>query len=236
MLVVMGEGSSFFNDVWAFDLERETWRQLIETRNGSGFPRTRYGQSAALDSRGRVIVSHGFSDQGRFDDTWAFDPASATWTNLTPPGGPRPLKRCLHELAYDPATDRIFLHGGCSSGFGPCPQGDLWAFDLKSNSWSEMTSQGAKPTPRQNPSFAYDSTGKRLYIFGGETSAGPSAEAWSYDLAGSTWSRVEVPSAPAARTSQGTAPDPMGRRILIFGGQAPDATLKDIWEWKFEVP
>jgi hypothetical protein len=72
MIVVMGQGSNgFFNDAWAFDLDQETWVQLKSNDTGNG-PRPRYGQSAALDGGARVLISHGFSDQGRFDDTWAF--------------------------------------------------------------------------------------------------------------------------------------------------------------------
>ena len=142
MLIVMGQGADFFNDVWAFDLDHETWTQLKANDRSATAPRPRYGQSAVLDSQGRVLISHGFSDQGRFDDTWAFDVAMARWVNLTPTSGAKPLKRCLDALIYETTADRMILFGGCSSGFGACPQGDLWAFDLKTTSWTELTPRG----------------------------------------------------------------------------------------------
>jgi hypothetical protein len=232
LIVVMGEGAGFFNDVWAFDLDKETWTQLKENKNGADAPRTRYGQSAALDGKGRVIISHGFSDQGRFDDTWAFDPAQSSWINLTP-AGTKPLKRCLHEMVYDAAADRVILFGGCSSGFGPCPQGDFWAFDLKTNTWKELVATGAKPSPRSNPSLVYDAAGKRIMLYGGQTQGGVSNEVWSYDLAGNSWTKLEIEGTPGGRSSQATAHDPTTRRAIIYGGQTADGPSPEIWEWKF---
>ncbi len=233
MVVVMGEGAGFFNDVWTFDLDKETWKQLMPSSNGADVPRTRYGQSAALDGKGRVFISHGFSDQGRFDDTWAFDLTTNKWVNLTPASGPKPLKRCLHEMAYDAAADRVIMFGGCSSPFGPCPQGDMWAFDLKSNSWKELTPTGNKPSPRSNPSLAYDPMGKKIFLFGGSTSNGASAEVWSYDLASNAWTKAQSADGPKARSSQATANDPTTGRVLIFGGGTSDGATTDIWEWKY---
>lgn len=88
----------FFNDTWAFDFESETWT-LVNDGSGTA-PSSRYGLSAVLDGAGRLMVSHGFTFEGRFDDTWAFEFESATWSDISPDAGePRPLKRCLHEMA-----------------------------------------------------------------------------------------------------------------------------------------
>ncbi len=230
MALIMGEGAGFFNDVWAFDLDKETWTQLKASAIAPDAPRPRYGQSAILDGKGRVIVSHGFSDQGRFDDTWAFELATAKWVNLTPPSGPKPLKRCLHELVYDAAMERMILFGGCSSGFGPCPQGDLWSFDLKTNSWTELKPSGDAPTARQNPTLVY--ANQQIVLFGGRTSAGANAETWSYNLASNRWTKLVGDQAPAARSSHDMDYDAKSNRIIIFGGRGAD-NLTDIWEWRF---
>jgi hypothetical protein len=232
MIVVMGEGAGFFNDVWSFDLDKEVWAQVKGNGNNSNSPRTRYGQSAVLDGKGRVIISHGFSDQGRFDDTWAFDFARNEWVNITPTSGPKPLKRCLHEMAYDQANDRMYLFGGCSSPNGPCPQGDLWVLDLKMGKWTELTPGGAKPSPRSNPSIAFDPGKAELYLFGGKTGSGMSAEAWSYSPSRNAWTRIEG-AGPTPRASHATAPDPQGKRLIIFGGQTSSGPNAEIWEWRF---
>jgi hypothetical protein len=228
---VMGQGADFFNDVWAFDLEQETWTELKANERSAESPRPRYGQSAALDAQGRVLISHGFSDQGRFDDTWAFDVAGAHWVNLTPTSGPRPLKRCLHALIYEATADRMLLYGGCSSGFGPCPQGDLWAFDLKTTTWIELTPQGAAPTARSNVSLAYDVATQTLFLFGGKTEREASAETWSYELGNNMWMQLERAEEPSARSSQATSYDTQTQRALIFGGLTADGSSADLWEW-----
>jgi Galactose oxidase, central domain len=233
MLIVMGQGASFFNDVWAFDLDQETWTELKANDRSAAAPRPRYGQSAALDAGGRVLISHGFSDQGRFDDTWAFDVASARWVNLTPASGPKPLKRCLHELIYDAVADRLLLFGGCSSGFGPCPQGDLWAFDLKTSAWTELRPSGAAPAARSNAALVYEAATQTLFLFGGKTEDGASADVWSYDLGRNMWMQLEQGGGPGARSSQATSYDPQTRRALIFGGLTADGSSADLWEWRF---
>jgi Galactose oxidase, central domain len=231
MLIVKGQGADFFNDVWAFDLDHETWTELKANDRGATAPRPRYGQSAVLDSQGRVLISHGFSDQGRFDDTWAFDVATARWVNLTPMSGAKPLKRCLHVLIYETTADRIILYGGCSSGFGPCPQGDLWAFDLKTTSWIELTPDGAAPTARSNASLVYEAATQTLFLFGGKTDNGPSAETWSYELDSNVWMQLEPADEPNARSSQATSYDAPTRRAMILGGLTADGSSADLWEW-----
>ena len=61
-----GNGTAFFNDVWAYD--GEVWTQL-DAPSAEG-PAIRYGSGGALDPEGnRLLITHGFTDVGRFDDT-----------------------------------------------------------------------------------------------------------------------------------------------------------------------
>ena len=134
LLLFGGQAQGFFNDTWAYDIIANRWNQLTP---GEG-PSRRYGHSAIYDpTQDRMIISHGFTDAGRFDDTWSLDLSTNRWRDISPSSG-RPLKRCLHHSVYDPVRQQMLLYGGCSSGFGPCPQGDLWSFDLKSERWTEL--------------------------------------------------------------------------------------------------
>jgi hypothetical protein len=60
----------------------------------------------------------------------------------------------------------MLLYGGCSSGFGPCPQGDLWRFDPDGRIWTELTPSSG-PTPRSNPAAVFDSRTERVMLLGG---------------------------------------------------------------------
>ena len=106
LLISTGQlDSQFFSDVWAFSPSDAAWSQLAGNDAG---PARRYGSGFAFDSTSsRLLLSHGFTFQGRFDDTWAFD-VEAGWQDLSP-NGQRPGERCLHACAYDAASLWILL-------------------------------------------------------------------------------------------------------------------------------
>ncbi len=225
VLIFAGQASGFFNDVWAFDAAKETW-QKVEAKGTP--PVARYGTSAVVDARrSRLIVSHGFAS-GRFDDTHALDLATNTWSQVQPVDG-QPLKRCLHESVYDAKSDRMILFGGCSSGFGPCPQGDLWSLDVNGKDWNEISPTGIKPSPRSNPALVGDDAG-RLILFGGLTKDGPANDAWSFDIAAGEWTALEPPGdAPTARSSHDAVWNPATGTLIVFGGKGKEGALNDMW-------
>jgi N-acetylneuraminic acid mutarotase len=226
VLMFGGQASGFFNDTWAFDPIGETWQKL-EVRGTP--PSKRYGTSAVLDTqRHELIVSHGFTDTGRFDDTLALDFETNTWSKIQPVGD-RPLKRCLHAAAYDATSDRMLLFGGCSSGFGPCPQGDLWSLDIAGRDWRELKPAGSKPAARLNPTLVSDEAGRAL-LFGGSTDDGPAADVWRLDPATSEWTQLTSSvDMPPARESHAAAWNPVMGQMIIFGGLGENGALNDLW-------
>ena len=231
MVIFGGQRSGFFNDVWSFDLDAETWEELAVSGDR---PVPRYGTSAVLDSlRNRMVMSHGFSSEGRFDDTWAFDLTRNRWTELTPSGGPKPLNRCLHDAVYDKANDRMLLFGGCSSGFGPCPQGDLWAFDMKDHVWTQLQPSGEAPDARYNLRLNYDAAGERMLMFGGVTAVATD-DTWSFGAAAQVWEVLSSRgAAPPARWSHEAVVDAANRRLILFGGTDGAVRFNDVWELSF---
>jgi hypothetical protein len=220
----------FFNDAWRFDLAEKIWTEIAPV---GAPPAPRYGTSAVLDDDGRLLISHGFTFDGRFDDTWALDVRSGQWADLTPPASEfRPLKRCLHEAVWDTSAGRMLLFGGCSSGFGPCPQGDLWSFDPGSRTWSDLTGAPG-PAARSNPSFVYDRARKQTLLFAGLTDGGYSADLWIGHHAdnGFTWSELTLEGdGPAPRASHDAVM--AAGALYIFGGASNDATYNDLWRLK----
>ncbi len=225
VLIFAGQADGFFNDVWAFDAARETWQKL-ETKGSA--PVARYGTSAVVDAkRNQLITSHGFAS-GRFDDTFALNLATNTWSQIQPVDG-QPLKRCLHESVYDARSDRMILFGGCSSGFGPCPQGDLWSLNVAGKDWNEVSPAGSKPSPRSNPALVGDDAG-RLVLFGGNTSDGPIADVWALSLSTGEWTNLTPAAAgPAARYSHDAAWNPAAKQVIVLGGRGSSGALKDMW-------
>ena len=220
------DGATFFDDAWKLDLEAESWTE-IDTGAGPR-PSARYGTSAVLDGAGRLLVSHGFTFEGRFDDTWALDLATGAWTDVSPAVETRPLKRCLHEAVWDDENGRMLLFGGCSSGFGPCPQGDLWAFDPAAGTWTELT-PATGPAARSNPALVVDDANRRALLLHGLAAEGYVADAWALALDGeAAWAEVAVGGeAPGPRASHDAVV--AGDRLYLFGGNGVEAALADLW-------
>ncbi len=219
-----GQSGGFFNDTWAYDVAGNAWSRLNPTGQ---LPNERYGHSAIYEAaRDRMVISHGFTDEGRFDDTWAFDFATNTWRNISPPSN-RPLRRCLHHAVYDPTGGQMLLFGGCSSGFGPCPLGDLWAFDLTTNQWSEKTSQPT-PSPRQHYGLAYDTVRDRMVVFGG-AGRGTLDDTWDYNPRTNSWSQLTISNSPAPRSRVEAAFASDRGTAYFFGGATSTGQTNELW-------
>jgi N-acetylneuraminic acid mutarotase len=219
-------GEDFFNDVWRFDLDTLAWSEIAAS---DARPTPRYGTSAVLDGDGNILVSHGFTFEGRFDDTWSLDPATGIWTDLSPAAETRPLKRCLHEAVWDAEGNRMLLYGGCSSGFGPCPQGDLWAFDPATRTWTELT-PAASPAARSNPALIRDDASGGIWLIDGLTEAGYTADLWQLDVAANApvWSELaQGGGAPAPRASHDAVV--LDGAVYLFGGFGDAGPLADLW-------
>lgn len=215
-------GGTFFNDAWAFDVADGKWTQLSAGESG---PSPRYGAAGALDPAGRFLVSHGFTDAGRFDDTWGYDLGGGAWAEASPQGE-RPLERCLMRAVWDDGAGRLLMFGGQSTGIPFL--GDLW--QLRQDGWRELAAE-PKPSPRNFYAMVFDDEGGRLVLFGGSTESGPADDLWLFDSTTNSWSeRSPEGEAPAARFGHDAVWMPGSRSLLMFGGSDGSQDLNDLWE------
>lgn len=133
------------------------------------------------------------------------------------------MVRCLHTAAFDPTTGRMIVYGGQRTG----PLGDLWAFDLGTDSWTELT-------PSDGPSGRYFATsfvdGEGSFIvFGGVTTSGNVNQTWSYCSQTGQWTQLSLESPPAARNGMMGAYVAEEDRFIVFGGVGT-IVYNDIWE------
>ena len=106
------DGTVVFKDFWEYDPAANTWTQKAD-----------FGGSARDYAKGFVIggkayVGTGANELGTFyKDFWEYTPATAqtSWIELAPTGGP-PRARELPVAVYDPATNRMTIHGGGEDG------------------------------------------------------------------------------------------------------------------------
>jgi hypothetical protein len=221
MIIWSGQGATFFNDVWAFDLTARTWSQFNPP---DPKPNTRYGVASIFDPKAKEMVAFaGFTDAGRFDDTWRFNIASATWKEISL--ATHPERRCLHSASYDALKHRMIIYGGQTSG----PRGDIWAFDLTDNTWTDLTPP-TSPAGRWFSTNIYDASNNRVIIFGGNLGGGSvTNEVWAFDLSQNSWQQISASGTPpAAREGAVAIYIRAEGRMVVFSGLG-NAYFNDVW-------
>jgi N-acetylneuraminic acid mutarotase len=214
-------GSTFFDDLWAFDPDTGSWRELPAP---DARPTARYGSCAALGPDDRLWVSHGFtSDGGRFDDTWAYDFEAGAWTDETPDGD-RPVVRCLHDCLWTP-DGRLVLYGGQTTGIPAI--GDLWT-----RAADEGWTQGPEPSPAARQLYALAAVDGMAWVFGGGGDDGSKLDdLWALDLGTLAWRPLDpLGDPPAGRSGATLVADPERGRLLLFGGVDEDGASAGLWQ------
>lgn len=222
-----------FSDLWWFDFANTSW-QPIDPASGP-LPAARSETRGAIDAFGRFVISHGCDGDKLFDDTWAFDPTARTWTDISPPVELRPLARCAHDLISLPDYGLLLLTGGCSEGIGPCPQGDLWAFDAGSQTWSDITPPNG-PAPRTGAAMAR--MGTTVLLVGGLTDLGMMSDVWEGTFQDGYFSWVELTNVnhgPMGIYRRfGHDMNAAGNEFYVFGGEGVEGPLSDLWQFSLD--
>jgi FlgD Ig-like domain/Galactose oxidase, central domain/Kelch motif len=153
---------------------------------------------------------------------------SMAWVDLAVVGVP-PSERSDHAGVYDPVRDRMLVFGG--SAFDGAPLQDLWSLQMGGLVWTKLTPSGQQPPARQGHLMIYDPVRDRMIVFGGMDEENDFYDdVWALNLAPSpSWTHIN-PSGPDPEARAWTAGvyDPVGDRIVLFGGYA-DLALGDVW-------
>lgn len=221
-----------FDDLWWFDFANGAWREIAPGTGSS--PARRSGVKGAIDALGRFVITHGHDGDTLYDDTWAYDPAANTWVDLSPDPDLRPTARYDHDFLALPGYGLLVLTGGCSDGLGPCPQGDLWAFDIYGG-WSDVTPL-TSPTPRTGSVMAQ--LGGAIIQVGGMTDLGPESDVWRGYFDGGTigWQELTLvnhgPMGIDRRWRHAMAAS--GGEYYVFGGDGVEGALSDLWQFSLD--
>ncbi len=222
-------------DTWLLDLACGGWTELA--LGAAPGARARHTMSAD-PTRGRALLFGGRTRQGSsgpydlFDDVWAFDFASSTWSELQTSGaGPSARSNTASAVV----GDVFYVFGGSDTTSATvfAPGDDLWALDLTTNTWSQRATSGPRPPARLFHAMTGDAASGKLYVMaGGDENAfvGPFlADAWAYDIASDSWSEIGASLAAVtdpARIKAGLLAQPGdgGTKLHFFAGH-DDGTL-----------
>lgn len=215
------DATTFFNDLWAYDPQSSSWRQLPST---GAVPVARYGTCAAVGLDGRLWISHGFtSENARFNDTLAYEFETGVWTDETPEA-PLPVSRCLHGCWWT-ADGELALFGGQTTGATALD--DLWL--LSDGAWTRI--EGNLPAARNLYARARLTSGATL-VFGGQAlDETYLADAFLLNDGEADAIAVEPQGpAPPPRAGAEMIVDDARNRVLLFGGRDADRAYGDLWE------
>jgi hypothetical protein len=164
------------NDTWEFD--GVNWTQAAPTGNAGA----RYQYGACYDAlRSRTVLFGGATSQlvgTPNSQTWEYD--GITWSLVTTVGNPGPRNR--PAMCFHPVLGKAVMFGGSDSSG---PTDSTWLYDGTAATWTEVTIVGPRPSVRNGAALAYDPVRNLCVMHGGQNTAGPLADTWTFD--GATW-------------------------------------------------
>lgn len=211
-----GRGLSSSRDTWAYDYNTNTWSKM----KAQG-PAKHLGPRMAYDAESDRIILFGGYDYDAykmFQDTWAYDYNTDTWSEMKPDASPPGQN--FHAMTYDSKADRVILWGGDTTTPDPTHppmNGSVWAYDFNTNTWQEKKNSTG-PGARAYHAIAYGENSDQVFLYGGYDTG--TQEMWVYNYNTNAWIRLAEPSAfPGALSRFAMAYIPDTDQFIVFGGQ-----------------
>ena len=233
-----GNTGTVQSDTWSWD--GNSWSNVTPT---SGSPVARQDAAMAYDADVQQIVLFGGRTPAARNDTWMWN--GQKWAGVSTANSP--TARSLSALAYSATTHSLILVGGFDGTVGAGAfKSDVYTFT--GTNWTTITATGA-PSGRAGTVVGGMPNGN-LALFGGQSGAGPLAEAWNLNVISTTsaaWSQLTVSTpAPTARVQASGSWDSVRGELTIVGGTTGTVTTggttgsgtvaSDNWGLKISVP
>ncbi|EPS36797.1 hypothetical protein H072_9633 [Dactylellina haptotyla CBS 200.50] len=182
-------------------------------------PSGRYGHT--LNILGSKLYVFGGQAEGTFfNDLMAFDlntlqSNTSRWELLVPnsDGSPDiPAKRTNHTVVS--YGDKLYLFGGTN---GLIWFNDVWAYDPRTNAWTQLDCIGYIPSPREGHSAAL--VGDTMYVFGGRSNDGTDlGDLAAFRIPSRRWYTFQnMGMSPSPRS--GHSMSTYGSKVVVMGGE-----------------
>ena len=200
-----------------------TWTLQVP---GDTVPAAREDHTWTVDPTARIAYLFGGRAGGTvFDDLWAFDLATDSWTKL-PVEGLTPAGRFGHEAAWVGGLGLVVTLGQAGARFFD----DVWLFDPDAGAWRELPGKGEPPVARYGSCSGIGPDG-RLWISHGFTAEGARFfDTRAYDFDEEAWSDESPADLHPVERCLHTCWFTDGGDFVLYGGQTTGlAALGDLW-------
>ncbi|PIA39206.1 hypothetical protein AQUCO_02700409v1 [Aquilegia coerulea] len=207
------------------------WVQADSSDFSGTLPQPRSGHTAVNVGKSKVVIFGGLVDKRFLSDITVFDSDNNLWFNPEctgngPDGLVGPTPRAFHVAV---AIDcNMFIFGGRCGGKR---LGDFWMLDTDIWQWSELTSFGDLPSPRD---FASASSigNRKIVMYGGWDGKKWLTDVYILDTMSLEWTELSVAgSLPPPRC--GHTATMVEKRLLVFGGRGGGGPIMgDLWALK----
>ena len=211
------------NQTLEYDESTDQWSFLTEAHA----PSPRAGLALAADgATGTAVLFGGTTNQATgasVNDTWVFDFASGSWTNLSKLSAPAPREQAA--FAIDPSLGLGLLFGGWDPDFqgtGEVTYSDTWELNLTTDNWTRVViAAGSGPPAVHGAMMDWDPSAGEFDLFGGCYPC--SNDLWQFDPVSGTWTEAAAAGGHDADPAHGggvvVRPVPGGRPSLRRNGR-----------------
>ena len=156
--------------IWELDPNLNTWKNRTVTPTPTILNSRGYYELTFDSGRGKVVVLGGSNGSVYTTEIVEWDTTTGLWEAKPPANAvdPVPVGRYGHAITYDQARKVIVMIGGHAYITGLTEAiHDSWEWDGLRSVWSETTSSGVRPLPRENHILTFDSLRGTTFLFGG---------------------------------------------------------------------
>ena len=133
---------TFDHEAWIYKLDKHTWAPFPAPADPSGYG---FSPNFVYDSSNKVVVLFGGKGgtigghETATGETWEFDAARQTWTQIFPSTSPSPRKH--HAMVYDSLNRKVILFGGethMTKSSWMTKSNETWIYEASTDAWTQM--------------------------------------------------------------------------------------------------